>query len=54
MWKEPCIDLNVVNPAAYRHLPELQKILPLRLKLAALHPYLSTCRLIPVGGFDSK
>ncbi|XP_002122866.3 uncharacterized protein LOC100181521 [Ciona intestinalis] len=45
-WKDPCITMNVINPTAYRYLDEMKRLLPLRLKLTSLQPYLRTCRLL--------
>ena len=47
IWKDPCIDLDRVNPIAYHHLDELRKLLPLRTKLSLVYPYISTCRKSP-------
>jgi len=44
IWKEPCINLSQVNPIAYRYMDELRKLLPIRVKLSAVYPYVSTCR----------
>ncbi|XP_076822582.1 pleckstrin homology domain-containing family M member 1-like [Clavelina lepadiformis] len=53
-WHDPCIKMDLVNPAAYRHLADMGKLLSLRLKLTALQPYLSTCRLVNVQQLNGR
>uniref|UniRef100_H2YFY0 Phorbol-ester/DAG-type domain-containing protein n=1 Tax=Ciona savignyi TaxID=51511 RepID=H2YFY0_CIOSA len=45
-WRDPCIQMDEVNPSGYRYIDELKKLLPLRLQLATLEPYLQTCRML--------
>jgi len=52
-WRLPCINLNHINPALYRHVTQLKNLLKLRSKLVMLFPYFKTCRFIKQSQLDN-
>nr|CAB3262666.1 uncharacterized protein LOC100181521 [Phallusia mammillata] len=54
IWRDPCIEMDKANPAAYKFLAQMKQLLPLRQKLSSLQPYLLTCRKLTHTQRNSK